>query len=222
MTQPWFLYNVTRGYTDPAHGNHDGWDFGAPSKTPLISLTGGKVTSHTGWYPWGGEIDTKGPTGVTETFAHADRIDVKAGDIVFPGQQVGLSGGENLPRQYSTGPHIHYSLFGGAPWDNKNAIDPSKFLNSVRGNPGSVGTMAGSAGLDTGDIPGVGAIADAIDNAYKGAETALASAVKRAGYFVLGMGLVILGVVVLTVAVARRGARELGPTVTAATGVPIP
>lgn len=209
MSKPWFMYNVNKGFT----GKHDGWDFGAPSHTPLTSLTGGKVTPHTGWYPWGGEIDIKGGMlgpGVTETFAHADKIGVKSGDIVLPGQQVGLSGGEGLPSQYSTGPHVHYSLFGGAPWDNKYAIDPSKWLNSVRA------TGVGNAGLDVGD-----SIAIAIGEAYGKAEYQLGRAIKRAGYFFVGMGLVILGIILLTVAVARTGAHTMGPGVTAATGVPI-
>lgn len=194
MATPWFMYHVNKGYGDYGGKFHDGWDFGAPSKTPLISLTGGKVTSHTGWYPWGGEIDTKGGllgSGVTETFAHADRIDVKPGQTIYPGQQVGLSGGENLPKQYSDGPHVHYSLFGGAPWDNTKSIDPSNFLGSVRLSgtpPGGVGTILGS----TGD-----AVGDAINKAYANAETAVGAMVKRIGWYVLGFVLILIGVFLL-------------------------
>lgn len=213
MPTPWFMYPEVRGFTPPDKGNHDGWDIGAPSRTPLLSLTGGKVTGHTGWYPWGGEIDTKGPTGVTETFAHADRIDVKPGDIILPGMQVGLSGGENLPKNYSTGPHIHYSLFGAEPWNNKQAIDPTKFLTNMRSNPGQfgVGSAAGSVGLDAGDIPGVGAIATAIDNAYKNGEAAVAKAVKRAGWFLLGLLLIIIGFQVLAAAIGGRIGKRVLP-----------
>lgn len=212
MPTPWFLYPEVRGFTDMSHGNHDGWDIGAPSHTPLISLTGGKVTAHTGWYPWGGEIDTKGPTGITETFAHADQINVRAGDIVLPGQTVGLSGGENLPRQYSTGPHVHYSLFGGAPWDNKYAIDPSKFLTNVRSNPGSlgVGTMLDSAGGGP-DIPGVQGIADAISGAYTAGEAAVAKTVKRIGWFLLGMLVIIIGFQLIAAAIGGRIGKRVLP-----------
>lgn len=191
MATPWFMYNVTQGYgKNKSGGFHDGWDFGAPSKTPVFSLTGGKVTSHTGWYPWGGEVDTKGGllgAGVTETFAHLDRIDVKSGQTVAPGQQVGLSGGENLPKQYSNGPHIHYSLFGGAPWDNKKAIDPSNFIGSVKG-PGGIGTILDSTGDATAGV------ADAINGAYKAAETAVGSMVKRIGWYLLGLLLIVFGI----------------------------
>jgi murein DD-endopeptidase MepM/ murein hydrolase activator NlpD len=210
MTTPWFLYHVNKGYGDYGGKFHDGWDFGAPSKTPLISLTGGKVTSHTGWYPWGGEIDTKGGllgAGVTETFAHADRIDVKPGQTIYPGQQVGLSGGENLPKQYSDGPHVHYSLFGGAPWDNSKAIDPSTFLGSVRNN--GVGTALGSLGA-TGDV-----LADQVGKLYSQAETAIGKMVKRIGWLVLGMLLVLLGLWLLysktMSAVAYRAANDAAP-----------
>lgn len=205
MGKPWFMYNVTRGFTDMNHGNHDGWDFGAPSHTPVYSLTGGKVTSHTGWKPWGGEVDTKGGVlggGVTETFAHLDRIDVKAGDTVFPGQQVGLSGGEGLPAQYSTGPHIHYSLFGGAPWDNKFAIDPGGFLKGFRDGLSSTG---GNMGFDPADVgAGLNALAKTIDDAYTAAESALKLTIKRTAYFILGMVLVGVGILVLITAVALK------------------
>lgn len=206
MGKPWFMYDVTRGFTGYTQHDHDGWDFGAPSRTPLISLTGGKVTRHTGWYPWGGEIDIKGGilgSNITETFAHADDINVHAGDTVYPGQQVGLSGGENLPRQYSTGPHVHYSLFGGAPWDNKYAVDPGKFLTGIRQN--GVGSMLGSA--DGGDV-GV-QIATAIGDAYGRAEYQLGKTVKRAGYFILGLTLIMLGIGLLILAGARASERAI-------------
>ena len=216
MATPWFMYHVNKGYGDYGGRFHDGWDFGAPSHTPLISLTGGKVTKHTGWYPWGGEVDIKGGAlgpGITETFAHADRIDVKPGDVVWPGSQVGLSGGEGLPPQYSTGPHVHYSLFGGAPWDNTKSINPGGWLNSIRKY--GVGNESDASG----GIPGVQAIADAIDNAYKGAETAISKTVKRAGWFILGLGLIVLGAVLLMLAVAGKAEQKIRPYAQAAARV---
>src|SRR5689334_8505727 len=146
---PWYAFRIGQGYTVGHGGNHDGYDFETPKGTPHTTLFGGVVTKHTGWYPWGGETDIKNPvTGITETFAHEDRIDVKAGQVVWPGQQVGLSGGENLPHKYSTGEHTHYSLFGGAPWDNRYSIDPKNAVDSAIKNFG-----VGSAG-DAFDIPG--------------------------------------------------------------------
>lgn len=201
------MYNITKGYTVGHGGNHDGWDFGAPSHTPLVSLTGGKVTQHTGWYPWGGEIDTKGGIagqGTTETFAHADRIDVRPGDLVFPGQQVGLSGGEGLPHQYSDGPHVHYSLFGGAPWDNTRSIDPGNFLTDIRKNWG-VGGELGSTGFDPGDVGfALGKLTETVEATYQKAETALAQTIKRAGYFFLGLVLVGLGLLLLMLAIQGK------------------
>lgn len=215
MATPWLLYPKTQGYTVGHGGNHDGWDFGAPKHTPLISLTGGKVTGHTGFYKWGGEIDTKGGilgSGVTETFAHADRIDVRPNQIIAPGQQVGLSGGENLPREYSTGEHIHYSLFGGAPWDNTKSIDPSNVINAARtGGIGSgpsfgVGSILGS----TGD-----AVGDAITSAYNAGAAAAGAMVKRIGWYVLGLFLILLGLWLLysktMSAVAYRAANDAAP-----------
>lgn len=212
MVAPWFLYPKTQGYTVGHGGNHDGWDFGAPSKTPLISLTGGTVTPHTGWYAWGGEVDTKGGLlgpGVTETFAHADAIYVKPGQRVNVGDVVGLSGGENLPRQYSSGPHIHYSLFGGAPWDNTKSIDPGDFLGKVRTSGVGSGGDA-STSFDAGDN-----IAAAIGFAYGKAEYAISKTIKRIGWFFLGLFLVLLGLWLLysktMSAVAYRAANDTAP-----------
>lgn len=218
MTTPFFLYNVTKGFTDKNHGNHDGWDFGAPSHTPVVSLTGGTVTSHTGWYPWGGEVDIKGGVlgpGVTETVAHVDRIDVKPGQTVRPGEQIALSGGEGLPLQYSNGPHVHYSLFGANPWNNDYAIDPSQFLGSIKQN--GVGTMAGSLG-DSFDIPGAidglgMRLSDAIGNAYSQAETRAAAMVKNVAWFLVGMLLVALGLGLLVLAFMVKKTREAAPEI---------
>jgi hypothetical protein len=132
--------------------------------------------------------------------------------VVLPGQQVGLSGGENLPKQYSTGPHVHYSLFGGAPWDNKYAIDPSAFLTATR-KAGGIGTALDASGVGGDSISGdIGTqIATAIGEAYGKAEYAVAKTVKRVGWFLLGLLLIIIGFQVLAAAVGGRIGKRVLP-----------
>lgn len=129
--RPWYDFSLGQLFTIGRGGSHDGRDIQTPIGTPLTSLLGGVVTPHTGFYPWGGEVDIQTPYGVTETFAHLDALAVKPGQTIQPGTFIGLSGGENLPRQYSTGPHTHYSLFGGRPWDNSKTFDPTGLLDFV-------------------------------------------------------------------------------------------
>lgn len=150
VSRRWFDFSLGQGYTVGRGGNHDGRDIQTPLHTPLTNLFGGTVT-RAAFLPWGGEVDIKTPQGITETWAHLDAIGVHAGQSVAPGQFIGLSGGEGLPSQYSTGPHTHFSLFGGKPWDNLHSIDPTSVLEAARegfigGGPSEgVGTMLDSA-----------------------------------------------------------------------------
>ena len=151
---PWFDFSLGQNFTVGRGGNHDGRDVQTPLHTPLTNLVGGTVTPHTGWYPWGGEVDILTASGITETWAHLDAIAVKPGQVVQAGQLIGLSGGEGLPRQYSTGPHTHFSLFSGAPWNNAGAIDPTGLLQWAQATGGGpsvpdpiTGGMAGTSGL---------------------------------------------------------------------------
>lgn len=207
--QPWFDYSLGQGYTLPTGGSHDGRDVQTPTGTPLTNLLPGTVTAHTGWFPWGGEVDIKTASGVTETWAHLDALAVKPGDVVQAGQIIGLSGGENLPLQYSNGPHTHFSVFAGDPWDNTRALDPTPLLQWAQSNftgsgPGGLGdvTTAGSAAGVTQTVTGsAGGIAPTINITIQSAlSTALGAtglkfqdAAKRTGLIMIGGALVILG-----------------------------
>jgi murein DD-endopeptidase MepM/ murein hydrolase activator NlpD len=214
---PWYAYHLTQGYTVGHGGNHDGYDFGTPKGTPHTSLFGGVVTKHTGWYPWGGETDIKNPiSGITETFAHEDRIDVRPGQVVMPGQQVGISGGENLPRKYSKGEHTHYSLFAGNPWDNRYSIDPKSAIDSAVHNFG-IGTAS-----DAFDIPGAinglsKSLGDAINSGVKQIQDGVTTALHRIAFFGIGLLLIAIGALILLWPAIQTAGREVtGAAVTAA------
>jgi len=210
----WYDFGLGQAFTVGRGGNHDGRDIQTPLHTPLTNILGGTVTSHTGWYPWGGEVDILTPSGITETWAHLDALAVKPGQVVAPGQFIGLSGGDNLPRKYSTGPHTHFSLFRGKPWDNSQAIDPTGLLDWAQdflGDGPSVpdpitGGLAGSTlgnGINaaTGQqtVPAgqtLGQVGSSIVNVT--VNSALDSVVKGLGFnkmsdFLWGLGLVLLG-----------------------------
>jgi hypothetical protein len=220
----WYDYKVTQGYTVGKGGNHDGLDFATPIHTPLTSLYSGQVTQHTGWYPWGGEVDIRLPNGLTETFAHLDAETVRPGDYIQAGQLIGYSGGENLPRQYSTGPHTHVSLFGGAPWDNTKSIDPTTTIKAaepiVRGAtpafgpnaPNYVASLIPNFGIGTqvaaGQAAGQAAYnANVITNAVNFANQRLSQGATRVAIFSVGIALVILALLILAWPTLQRGVK---------------
>lgn len=225
----WLRTSLGQGFTLPQGGSHDGRDIQTPSHTPLTSLVPGVVTPHTGWYPWGGEVDVRTAGGVTETFAHLDAIAVHPGDVVNIGQVIGLSGGENLPAQYSNGPHTHFSLFGGAPWDNSKAIDPTGLLQAFQGSgpSGPGGTVAGSAWGslgNAGSIPfgGVGSpivvtVQSSLDTLSQRLNASATDVLTRGVLIAFGLVLLLVGVIVLIWPGARATAGTAANVATKAT-----
>lgn len=137
----WYDFHSGQGWSS----RHDGVDVQTPQGTPLSSLFGGTVL-RSGFFPWGGEVDVgiRLPDGrqAIETFAHLSQLTARAGQTVTPQTILGLSGGANLPPNYSTGPHTHYSLFLSRPWANFDAqghalsVNPEPYLDVVRSGGG--------------------------------------------------------------------------------------
>jgi len=107
------------GYTKFAlsgayNGNaHNGVDLGAPVGTKIHApLTGtvrmvGDTDAVPGCYSWGKWILIDHPNGLSTMFAHLSQISVSPGQSVKTGDIVGYVGNTG----YSTGPHLHYTLY---------------------------------------------------------------------------------------------------------------
>ena len=107
------------GYTKFAlsgayHGSkHNGIDLGAPIGTKIKApLTGTvRMTGNTdlvpGCYSWGQWVLIDHPNGLSSMFAHLSRISVTPGQKVNTGDIVGYVGSTG----YSTGPHLHYTVY---------------------------------------------------------------------------------------------------------------
>lgn len=94
------------------------WGWGMP---PLWASSSGTVT-RAGWDPWGLGLHVviDHGDGYQSTYGHMSRLDVKYGQRVGKGDQIGLMG--NTGR--STGPHVHFIIkYGGV------ARDPLKYVN---------------------------------------------------------------------------------------------
>lgn len=99
-----------------ASGTHNGADFGTPIGTPVYAMADGTVDGT-------GDTDVQCPrvsfgrfvlirykNGLASTFGHLSVISVSAGQEVHRGELVGYSGNTG----YSTGPHLHVSVYANA------------------------------------------------------------------------------------------------------------
>ncbi|MGR3935410.1 M23 family metallopeptidase [Streptomyces sp. BRA346] len=91
--------------------NHSGQDFVVPSGTPVRAVHTGVVVK-AGPYgagdgpAYGNAIVIKHDNDTYTQYAHLSRIDVRIGQSVTTGQQIGLSGSTGN----STGPHLHFEV----------------------------------------------------------------------------------------------------------------
>ncbi|PCI90506.1 hypothetical protein COB18_00245 [Candidatus Kaiserbacteria bacterium] len=94
---------------------HNGMDFRASIGTPVKAALSGnvKATGNTdqyrGCYSYGKWILLEHVNGLSTLYAHLSDIDVNVGEAVGTGSVIGYSGNTG----YSTGPHLHFSVYAG-------------------------------------------------------------------------------------------------------------
>ncbi len=84
-------------------GYHPGVDYAMPMNTPVPSADAGTVERVGRDNEYGNYVWVKHPWG-TSVYGHLNRADVRVGDTVGQGQEIGLSGSTGK----STGPHLHF------------------------------------------------------------------------------------------------------------------
>jgi len=85
---------------------HWGIDFTAPRGTPIQATGAGRVVKAERSSSYGNYVVIDHGYGYETLYAHMSRIDVKRGDKVVRGEQIGLVGSTGR----STAPHCHYEL----------------------------------------------------------------------------------------------------------------
>jgi len=87
--------------------HHDGVDIAAPTGTSVRVAAEGRVL-RTGYDAggYGRFIEVQHPNGMSSLYGHLSRIDIASGDVVAPGQRIGLVGSTGR----STGPHLHFEV----------------------------------------------------------------------------------------------------------------
>ncbi len=104
-------------------GNHKGMDFALNTGTPIQSTVDGEVvTAKKIPNSYGTHVVIKDANGNYHYFAHLSSFNVKVGDKVTRGQNIGKSGNTGK----STGPHLHYEVRVGNDYGKQ--IDPQIYL----------------------------------------------------------------------------------------------
>lgn len=111
-------FGERRSYYKPGH-THQGIDLAASINSPIQSTINGRVIGiYNDPKGYGNYIDIADDNGHKTRFAHANSFNVKVGDVVKEGQQIGLSGRTGN----ATGGVIHYETFA-----NGKRVNPMEF-----------------------------------------------------------------------------------------------
>lgn len=116
-------YGRLRSYNGSTYDYfHSGLDYSGDESTPVLAAAPGIVVFAGALAVRGNATIISHGWGVYTGYWHQSRIDVKAGDKVEVGQQIGLVGRTGRV----TGPHLHYDLIVGSV-----EVDPEEWFTSV-------------------------------------------------------------------------------------------
>lgn len=117
-------YGSRRMFNGELKSAHLGTDIRADEKTPVFAANAGKVALAKDMYFAGNLVVIDHGLGILTGYAHLSRIDVKVGDTVKKGQQIGMAGRTGRV----TGPHLHWTFRVG-----DNLLDAAQAINAWRG-----------------------------------------------------------------------------------------
>lgn len=122
-----FAWPVPGGYISQYfHYGHPALDIAAPYGSPVLSAAAGTVT-FAGWRDNGGgyQVYVSHGSGLYTTYNHMSAITVGVGEQVGRRSQVGRIGTSGA----ATGPHCHFEVWHGYPWDNSSQrVNPLSYL----------------------------------------------------------------------------------------------
>ncbi|MBA8976748.1 MULTISPECIES: peptidoglycan DD-metalloendopeptidase family protein [Streptomyces] len=102
-------------------GRHTGQDFAARTGVPVVAVRSGTITwSNSAGGAYGQWIGLAADNGHVYTYCHLSQRQVKAGQRVTAGQQLGKVGNTGN----STGPHLHFEMSKGSSWSYGNVAKP--------------------------------------------------------------------------------------------------
>jgi murein DD-endopeptidase MepM/ murein hydrolase activator NlpD len=113
------VYGSQRIFNGKAQRPHYGLDYRVPTGTPVDAMNKGTVLLARALYFEGNCVVIDHGQGLLTLYLHLSQIDVKEGDSVARGQQIGLSGGTGR----ATGPHLHVAV----RWEG-TYLDPARLM----------------------------------------------------------------------------------------------
>lgn len=113
-------FGLRRFFNNQPRSPHAGLDVAVPSDTPVKSSADGQVIGVDDYFFNGKTIFVDHGNGLITMYCHLNQSDVKTGDTVSKGQQLGLSGMTGR----ATGPHLHWSVI-----LNGAMVDPALFID---------------------------------------------------------------------------------------------
>jgi len=153
----WLESNYRYGYIFPGEDMvHTGIDIAAPMGTPIFAAASGTITwaghnfvekSGSTPDPYGLAVAIRHDFGfegrrITTIYAHMSRIDVKLGQYVTEGEQLGLVGNTG----FTTGPHLHFEIRLQSP-GTFTSRNPELWVVPPEGDGVLVGRVMDSYGL---------------------------------------------------------------------------
>jgi murein DD-endopeptidase MepM/ murein hydrolase activator NlpD len=116
-------FGLQRYFNDQLRSRHNGLDIAAPEGTPVVAVSAGRVLDTGDYFFNGHNVVLDHGQGLLSLYAHLHSIEVKQGQAVDAGRQIGTVGATGRV----TGPHLHFSVY-----LNAVAVDPTLFLPESR------------------------------------------------------------------------------------------
>lgn len=100
------VFGTARTFNGEVRSVHQGLDYAVPPGTPVAALNSGTVLLAQSLFFEGNCVVLDHGQGLLTIYMHLSKVEVKDGDHVSRGQEIGLSGGTGR----ATGPHLHVAL----------------------------------------------------------------------------------------------------------------
>jgi hypothetical protein len=145
---------------------HSGIDLASKRGTPILAAANGTVTYAGRESDGAVVVKIRHDDGYVTLYGHLNPdLDVKVGDVVSRGQEIGTEGDTGK----STGPHLHFALYN----PSGKAIDPTPYLKSGR-LPDAVSTKSPAAVSLPSSLASPSSVSDTGSTSWEPTQTVLA------------------------------------------------